>query len=152
MCAVLSRSVVSDSLWPRGLQPARLLCPWGFSRQEYWSELPCPPPRVLPNPGTEPGSPALQVDSLPSEPQGKHICIFYQYCFISISSFFSLSNAYYWFIIYPGFVLSLMPSFTHDSNFFHFIFFSMYLKSIIYMNLQITNFVFSGKNSLLPFH
>ena len=35
--AVLSRSVVSDSLWPHGLQPTRLLCPWGFSRQEYWS-------------------------------------------------------------------------------------------------------------------
>ena len=30
-CAVLSRSVVSDSLLPHGLQPARLLCPWGFS-------------------------------------------------------------------------------------------------------------------------
>ena len=33
-----------------------LLCPWGFSRQEYWSGLPCPPPRDLPNPGIEPGS------------------------------------------------------------------------------------------------
>ena len=40
----------------------------GFSRQEYWSELPCPPPGDLPNPGTKPrspGSPALQADSLP---------------------------------------------------------------------------------------
>ena len=37
VCA-LSHSVMSDSLWPRGLQPTRLLCPWGFSRQEYWSE------------------------------------------------------------------------------------------------------------------
>ena len=33
---------ISDSLWPYWLQPARLLCPWGFSRQEYWSGLPCP--------------------------------------------------------------------------------------------------------------
>ena len=33
---VLSHSVVSDSLRPHGLYPARLLCPWGFSRQEYW--------------------------------------------------------------------------------------------------------------------
>ena len=40
---VLSHPVVSDSLQPHGLQPARLLCPWGFSRQEYWSGLPCPP-------------------------------------------------------------------------------------------------------------
>ena len=38
---------------------------------EYWSGLPCPPPGDLPNPGIEPRSPALQVDSLPSEPPGK---------------------------------------------------------------------------------
>ena len=41
--------------------------PMGFSRQEYWSGFPCPPPEDLPNPGTEPGSPALQADSLPTE-------------------------------------------------------------------------------------
>ena len=39
------------------LQATRLLCPWGFSRQEYWSGLPCPLPRDLPNPGIEPGLP-----------------------------------------------------------------------------------------------
>ena len=43
----------------------------GFSREEYWSGLPCPPPGDLPNPGTEPRSPALQADSLPSEPPGR---------------------------------------------------------------------------------
>ena len=48
-----------------------LLCPWGFSRQEYWSGFVCPPPGDLPNPGMEPRSPALQADSLPSEPSGK---------------------------------------------------------------------------------
>ena len=47
---------MSDSLRPHGPQPARLLCPWGFSRQEYWSGLPCPPPGDLPNPGIEPMS------------------------------------------------------------------------------------------------
>ena len=57
-CAVLSSSVVSDSLWAHVLQPAGLLCPWGFSKQEYWSGLPCPPPGDLPNPGIEPRSPA----------------------------------------------------------------------------------------------
>ena len=36
----------------------------GFSRQEYWSGLPCPPPGNLPDPGIEPTSPALQVDFL----------------------------------------------------------------------------------------
>ena len=69
--AVFSRSVMSSSLRPHGLQSTRLLCPWGFSRQEYWSGLPCPPPEDLPNPGIEPRSPPLQADSLPSEPPGK---------------------------------------------------------------------------------
>ena len=39
----------------------------GFSRQEYRSGLPCPPPGDLPNPGIEPRSPALQANSLPSK-------------------------------------------------------------------------------------
>ena len=42
----------------------------GFSRQEYWSELPFPSPGVLPDPDIEPLSSALQADSLPSEPTG----------------------------------------------------------------------------------
>ena len=43
----------------------------GILRQEYWSGLPCPPPGDLPSPGIKPRSPALQVDSLPTEPPGK---------------------------------------------------------------------------------
>ena len=39
----------------------------GFSRQEYWSGLPFPSPGDLPDPGIEPISPTLQVDSLPTE-------------------------------------------------------------------------------------
>ena len=41
----------------------------GFSWQGYWSLLPCPSPGDLSNPGIEPRSPALQADTLPSEPQ-----------------------------------------------------------------------------------
>ena len=41
------------------------------SRQEYWSGLPCPPPRDLPNPGIESSSPTLQADSLPAMLPGK---------------------------------------------------------------------------------
>ena len=54
-----------------------LMIPWtlacqaplsiGFSRQEYWSELPFPSPGDLPDPGIKPGSPALQADDLPTE-------------------------------------------------------------------------------------
>ena len=44
-----------------------------FSRQEYWSGLPCPSPGNLPNPGIEPRSPKLQADSLLSELPGKPV-------------------------------------------------------------------------------
>ena len=43
----------------------------GVSEQEYWSGLPCPPPGHLPNRRTEPRSPVLQADSLPSASQGE---------------------------------------------------------------------------------
>ena len=43
----------------------------GFSRQEYWSGSPGPPPGDLPNPRIKPGAPVLQVDCLPTEPPGK---------------------------------------------------------------------------------
>ena len=76
LCCVLRRLVMSDSLQPHGLWAARLLCPVGFFRQEHWSGLPCPPPGDLPNPGIELRSPALQADSLPSEPPGKPIDYF----------------------------------------------------------------------------
>ena len=110
LCAVLGLAgqscptLCSPMDW---LQPARLLGPWKFSRQEYQNGLPSPPPGNLPNPGVShiaggffsiwatreaqecwsgkpipppedlldpgitPGSPALQGDSLPAEPQGK---------------------------------------------------------------------------------
>ena len=43
----------------------------GFSRQEYWSGLPCPSPGDLPDLGIEPMSPVLQADFLPTKLQGK---------------------------------------------------------------------------------
>ena len=49
----------------------------GFSRQECWSRLPCPPPGDLPDLGIEPTSPELQVDSLLLSPPGKpiYVCV-----------------------------------------------------------------------------
>ena len=67
VCVCASHSVMSNSLRPQG--PIRFLCP--LCRQEYWSRLPFPSPGDLPNPGIEPRWPALQADSLPSEPPGK---------------------------------------------------------------------------------
>ena len=56
---------------PLILCAAKLLCPWGFSRQEYWSWSLCPPPGDLPKPGIKPRSPSLQANSLLSEPPRK---------------------------------------------------------------------------------
>ena len=47
----------------------------GILRQEYWSGLLCPPPEDLPNPGIQPRSLSLQVDSLLSEPQGSLVYV-----------------------------------------------------------------------------
>ena len=73
--ASVSCSVVSNSATPWTVACQALLSV-DFSRQEYWSALPFPSPEELLNPGIEPGSPALQADSLPSEPPGK---LFYKY-------------------------------------------------------------------------
>ena len=54
------------TLWTVGCQAPLSM---GFSRQEYWSGLPCPPPGDLPNPGTEPMSlmsPALAGGFFPT--------------------------------------------------------------------------------------
>ena len=59
-----SHSVVSDSATPRTIQSME------FPRSEYWSGSRFPSPTDLPDPGIEPGSPALQVDSLPAELPG----------------------------------------------------------------------------------
>ena len=68
---IFSCSAVSDSF----VIPWTLACQAALSRefcgQEYWSGCPFPSPEALPDPGIKPGSPALQAESLPSEPPGK---------------------------------------------------------------------------------
>ena len=62
---------LSDSLQPPWTAAYQAALSMGFSRQECWSGVPCPPPGDPPNPGIKPESltsPALQVDSLPAEP------------------------------------------------------------------------------------
>ena len=49
----------------------------GFSRQEYWSGLPCPPPGNVPDPGIETVSPELKADSLPLSHMGSPIIIMF---------------------------------------------------------------------------
>ena len=60
-------SVVSDFVTPWNIAHQAPLSV-EFSSQEYWSREPFPSPGDLPDPGIEPRSPALQAESLPSEP------------------------------------------------------------------------------------
>ena len=66
----------------------------GFPRQEYWSGLPFPSPGDTPDPGMELSSPALQANSLPSEPLGKP----YFTTYMCINVLFFFENGY---TIYP---------------------------------------------------
>ena len=69
--AGLSHSGVSYSWDSRDCSPPVSALSMGPSRQEYWGGLPCPPPGDLPNPGTMPGSPALQADCSLTELRGR---------------------------------------------------------------------------------
>ena len=70
-----------NSLWPHGLQPARLLCPWNSPSKNIGmgshSLL-----QDLPDPGIEPGSPALQANSLLCEPLRKPLLITFLHCLL----------------------------------------------------------------------
>ena len=65
-------SVMFDSVQPYGL-PGQVPLSMGFSRQEYWSGLPCHPPGDIPDSGIELGSPALQEVSLMTKSPEKPI-------------------------------------------------------------------------------
>ena len=73
----LSRVRLFTTLWTVAHQASPSM---EFSRQEYWGGLPVLSPGDLPNPGIEPRSPALQADTLTSEPPGKPI-VFISYRF-----------------------------------------------------------------------
>ena len=62
---------VHDKKWIRSSLQSGAPLSMGLSRQEYWRGLPFSSPGNLPDPGIKPRSPALQGDSLPSEPPGK---------------------------------------------------------------------------------
>ena len=68
---LVAHLVVFNSLRPQGLQPARLLCPWHFPRQEYWSGLPFPHPGEPPDPGIKSASPTLAGGFWTTAPPGK---------------------------------------------------------------------------------
>ena len=71
--ADVSHSVMSDFLWPHGLWPARLFCPWDSPGKNTRVGCHFPPPGDLPDPRIKPRSLCLlhgQVDSLPQHHPG----------------------------------------------------------------------------------
>ena len=70
VCYLLSDVQLFATLWTVACQAHLSM---GFSRPKYWSGLPFLSPGDLPYPGIEPGFPALQADSLLSEPSGKSL-------------------------------------------------------------------------------
>ena len=68
LSVLVAQSYYFETLWTAACQAPLFM---GFSRQEYWSEVPFPSPGDLLDPRNEPGSPTLQADSLPAEPPGK---------------------------------------------------------------------------------
>ena len=73
---------MSDSVRPQWTATRQVPLSMGFSRQEYWSRLPGPPPKDLPDPGTELTSlvpPALASGFLTTVPLGKPMC--FNMCF-----------------------------------------------------------------------
>ena len=100
MCVCFVAQSLSDSLQSHGMKPARLLCSQVFSRQVYWSGLPCPPPGDLPwvqglNPGflhcrqilyrlSHQGSPKIIIFHFKSHTS------FFVFCFLF---FFNISEA-----------------------------------------------------------
>ena len=86
-CAVLSCSVVSEHNYIPCTVARQAPLSTGFSRQEYWNVFPYPPPGDLPNPGIEPRSPTLQVDSSLSKPPYKIRVFKYKMAYFKKSNF-----------------------------------------------------------------
>ena len=92
--AEFSHLVMSNSLGPHGLQPTRLLCPWGFSSPEYWSGLPFPSPGDLPD--RHPPPHIFEIVT-------NHYYCFKQSKFIQIYMEMSLFGSLYLFVHYNTF-------------------------------------------------
>ena len=100
VCVRLSRVRLFTTPWTVAHQAPLSMV---FSRQEYWSDLPCPPPGHLPNPGIKPSSLALQADPLPSEPTF--------YYSVTITWYFSVPVPLFYMYIWITFLLNILKKF-----------------------------------------
>ena len=102
-----------------------------FAGHEYWSGFSFPSPRDLPDPGIEPGSPALPADSLPSEPPGKpnlrEIWPSFLHFFSCLSSFLDFCYIHVWPL---NFVTQVTKALSFSKSFF--LLYLAFIVSIIY--------------------
>ena len=108
------------------------LCVWDHL---YWSGLPCPPPGDLPNPWIEPRFPALQADSLPSEPPRKPVLKANPSLFLSVSAFPSI-------VFYTWQSLHILNMLSLKENHF------LQILSPLLIFVTLTHFSFSLRPSL----
>ena len=112
VCYLLSCVWLFATPWTAALQAPLSM---GFSRQGYWSGLPFPSQEICPDPGFEPGSPALQADSLPSAPPRKPFSSYAYSLFLCLPSYllharplcFCVKNVSSWYVLCHRFVESI---------------------------------------------
>ena len=128
-----------------------------FSRQDYWSGLPFPPPGDLPNPGIEPGSPARQAGALPSEPPGSELEIWKQYgCNVAwggISQAAVIHKIPFWFfklLKATSTIISLI--FFFNLSFFHSISFASCILGLVVKNMSLKLLYFPNNWPFLKNH
>ena len=162
-----SHSDGSNSLRLHGLQPIRLLCPQGFSGQEYWSGLLFASLGDLPDPGIEPGSPSLQPLSSPSLhemfpcisnslediPSLSHSVVFLYFFALITEEGFLISSCYYLelciqMLNFPFLLcLSLLFSAICHFAFLHFLFLAIVLTTAFFTMLRTS--IHSSSDTLL---
>ena len=134
-----------STLWTEAHQAP--LC-MGFSRQEYWSGLRCPPPGDLPYPGTEPMSLVWQMDSLTLAPQGNMFSLYIFFCnfsfalqyehalhlnckWLQLIHFSGIKYSVVWFFFLTFVIIEFFPVFCFDKQcFYKLFFFSICAQSI----------------------
>ena len=137
---------MSNSFQPYGPQPTRLLS-MGFSRQEYQSELLCPPPGDLPTQGWNPSLLHLlhwRAGSLPVVPSGKHqVDIF----FFSVYLLFKNLNKKVIMIMVAFILITKITALTFIKKYLFYVVY--YIKCILFIILLMKNFVNSLSHLIL---
>ena len=115
MCE-LNNSVLSGSLWPPWTLACQALLSMEFSRQEYWSRSPFPPPKDLPDPEIKPTpskSPPLAGGFFTTEPPEKPNMYIIYICCVCIYIFQAVLKVFFWDRILKTYTHTYIYIYTH---------------------------------------